>query len=228
MAEAGILPYVLVLITFTIFGFLLLLMRNSNKHSSYTDIVKKIGTTSPWIPIIGLFLVGYLLITVFMVFGIASKDLTFFETRDGIKDVSNWATIVVSLIIGAVLSISILIYSITRQNKSKKLLDEKKTYGLKKIQLLLTLSKEEFEDDDYDAANETFDKITQTLQIFSESINFKESSEILELVEIGKLFCKYNGDHPVNPNRTFPFTTSIPANKAALFSKFDQVLNLIS
>lgn len=190
---------------------------------------KKKKSTSLVLPILGTVVVGQAIITAFMFFALTNKNIAFFTmNNDRIFDISNWATIVISLIIGGIITVSILIHSITLKNKSKKLLDEKKTYGLHKTQLLLTLAKKEFEDKNYDSANETFDKIIQTLQIFSESINFKESSEILELAEIGKLFCRCEGDLTISTERTLPFITSVPTNKSALFSKFEQVLSLIS
>lgn len=130
--------------------------------------------------------------------------------------------------IGIFIAVMVLYYDKSRQRKDREIQNKKRVYGLKKISLLLTLAKEEFQDEDYAVAKETFNEIISTLNIFSETLEISESQQILELSEIGKIFCKYDGTHPVIPTRTMPFTTSVPANKAALFGKFDEVIGMIS
>ena len=73
----------------------------------------------------------------------------------------------------------------------KKQQEKKQEYELQKIKLLLTLAKEEFQDEDYEDAKETFNEIIVTLNILSDALETLESQHILELAEIGKLFCKY-------------------------------------
>lgn len=187
------------------------------------------GTTSAKMPIFGTIIIGNCLIAAFLAFGIANPESNVFvKNNEGKYDISNWATLVASIIASGVIAVAIWIYSITSHNKTDQVLQKKKTYGLTRIRLLLQLAKEEIEDKDYDSSNQTFDQVIQTLNILSESIDADESKEILELAEIGKLFCKYKGQMIVHSTRTLPFTTSVPANLAALFSMFDGVINKIS
>jgi hypothetical protein len=143
-------------------------------------------------------------------------------------DFQNWTSFVFELGLGAYMAIAILTYENFQKEKAKKQQKKKREYGLQKMKLLLTRTKEEFEDEDYDNAKDTFDQIIVTLTIVSDVLETEESKQILELSEIGKLFCKQKGGHSIQPNRTLPFTTSIPANKGALFQKFDQVIQMIS
>lgn len=166
----------------------------------------------------------------------ACAFVIFFEIRmifnvsihDSENDLRNWVSLTIEAGIGIFIAVMVLYYDKSQRNKIKKLQDKKREYCLHKIKLLLTLAKEKFQDEDYDDAKETFNEIISTLNIFSEILEASESQQILELSEIGKIFCKYNGDHPILPSRTMPFTTSIPANKAALFDKFEEVIQIIS
>ncbi|MEK6947291.1 MAG: hypothetical protein AABX32_06815 [Nanoarchaeota archaeon] len=143
-------------------------------------------------------------------------------------DFENWAAVVIEIGVAIFITGMIFLYDREHNKKIEEIQKKKREYGLQKIKLLLTLTKEEFQDKDYDDAKETFNEIISTLNIFSETLDIQESRQILELSEIGKIFCKYNGEHPVQSNRTMPFTTSIPANKSALFFKFDEVIGMIS
>ena len=148
--------------------------------------------------------------------------------HDSEHDLRNWVSLVIEAGIGIFIAIMVLYYEKSQHRTAKKQQKKKRDYGLEKIKLLLILAKEKFQDEDYDDAKETFNEIISTLNLFSETLDIQESKQILELSEIGKIFCKYDGEHPVQTNRTMPFTTSVPANKAALFFKFDEVINMIS
>lgn len=143
-------------------------------------------------------------------------------------DIENWTSLILELGLGGYIALAIFTYENLQKEKSKKLQTKKQEYGLKKITLLVSLAKEEFQDKEYDSAKDTFNNILSTLTIFSGAFEQSETQQILELAEIGKIFCKYKGEHPTHPNRTMPFTTSVPANQVALFQKFNEVLSHIS
>lgn len=143
-------------------------------------------------------------------------------------DLANWATVVIEIGIGSFISGMVFLYDREQNKKNEEKQKKKREYALQKIKLLLALVNEEFQAGDYEFAKETFDKIVSTLNILSDAFDAQELQQILELSEIGNIFCKYKGEYPIHPSRTMPFTTSVPANKAALLAKFNEVIRNIS
>lgn len=143
-------------------------------------------------------------------------------------DFLNWTTFVFELGLGAYVALAILAYENFQRKKLQKINREKRDYVLKKLQLLITLAKEQSETRSFERLEETFDKVIVTLTVFSDALSAIELQQILELSEIGKWACKNEGSFSIIPSETLPFTTSIPANMAAFFGKFEDVLLLLA
>lgn len=169
-----------------------------------------------------------LICTSILVSGIIYVISSILHTPWPANDFPNWAAVVIEIAVAVFITGMIFLYDREHNKKSEERQEKKRKYGLQKIRLLVTVAKEQFQDNDYDDAKETFNEIIVTLGILSEAFDAVESRQILELCELGKIFCKYNGEYIIRSGRTSPFTTSVPANKAALFLQFDDVLNLLS
>lgn len=114
MAETSIVPYILVGITLSVLGILLVFLRKQR----YVIPMTRKKTISPVGPIMGTIIAGQALIAAFMFFGLAEKNIDFIKVDDaGIIDISNWAASIISIIAGGVVAISILIYTILSQRR---------------------------------------------------------------------------------------------------------------
>ncbi len=170
-----------------------------------------------------------LICTGILIFGVIHIVSSILHTSWTANDFPNWAAVVIEIAVAVFISGMIFLYDREHNKKIEERQQKKREYGLQKIRLLVTVAKEQFQDNDYDDAKETFNGIIVTLDVLSEAFDAVESRQILELCELGKIFCKYNGEHIIRSGRTSPFTSpSIPANKAALFLQFDDVLSLLS
>lgn len=178
-----------------------------------------------------------LAITLLVIFYVSLRgDMTILVQEDNFWDFTNWVAIIVTIGASVIIAVSILIYTKTEQDKITKIIDEqnltrkkKRDFAIEKISLLLTSIDEILNEENpyYEEAQEYFNKITNTIGFFSESLESKETQNLLELAEIGELMCKNKGSFSMRSTGTWPFTTnSIPANLAALRDLIQQNLDL--
>lgn len=179
--------------------------------------------------------IGLTLLTIF--YAGVRGDMTMIVEKEGFSDFTNWVSIIVTIGASVTIAVSILNYTKTEQDKINKIIGEqnsirqkKRNFAIKKISLLLSIIDDILKEDspDYEDARENFNKITNIIGFFSDSLDSIETQNILELSEIGELMCKNNGILSLRSDSSLPFTTdSIPANLSALRSLIQQNLQKI-
>lgn len=164
-------------------------------------------------------------------------DMTMLIEKDGFLDFTNWVTIIVTIGASVTIAVSILHYTKTEQDKINKIIGEqnssrqkKSDFAIKKISLLLTIIDEILKEDhpDYEDAQKHFNKIADIIGFFSDSLESKETQNLLELSEIGEIMCKNKGILPLRSDRIWPFTTdTLPATLSALRVIIQQNLQIL-
>lgn len=179
--------------------------------------------------------IGLILLTIFYVS--VKGDMIMLIDKEGFLDFTNWVAIIVTIGASVTIAVSILIYTKMEQDKINKIIGEqnssrqkKRDFVIKKISLLLAVIDNILKENspDYEDAREYFNKITDIIGFFSDSLESRETQNILELSEIGEIMCKNKGMLPLRSDSPSTFTTNtIPATLPALRILIQQNLQKI-
>ncbi|MEX0862183.1 hypothetical protein [Nitrosopumilus sp.] len=137
-------------------------------------------------------------------------------------DIQNWVSMVVTLIIPLGVAIVFWKYSHFHQKESSDILKEstirrnkKRDIIFPRIALHLDLTKQYLDEKNFELANQRFVQAISMIFAFEESLDSDELNNLVEVLEVGKVFSENKGYFPMLSQGVFPSVfTSIPANIA--------------